>query len=96
MADDGSMSKVQMTLGLGCVSLIAPCIPCVGTMLYMVCLVGTMVLGFMAHSEAKETGESTTLAKVGMGISLIPLFLIAVLVVLYVLVFVFALVAGNM
>ena len=93
---DGGMPKSQITLGLGIFSLIAPCIPCVGSMLYMITFIGTWIMGIMAHSEAKETGEDTTMAKVGMALSLVWLVLGVILVVLYVVMIVFAIVAGNM
>lgn len=84
MADGGSMSKVQITLGLGVISLFVPCIPCVGGTLYMITFVATMVFGFLAHGEAKETGEDTTMAKVGMAVAVLPLILFAVLIALYI------------
>lgn len=88
--------KSQLALGLGIGALIGPCIPCIGWMIHMVCLVGAMVAGFMAHSEAKETGESTTLAKVGMAIALIPEVALVLFVIAYVILIVVAMIAGNM
>lgn len=65
-------------------------------MLAMVCFLGTMGMGFVAHKEAKETGEDTMLAKVGMGIAFVPIVLIVFFIALYVLFFVFMIIAGNM
>jgi uncharacterized protein YqgC (DUF456 family) len=90
------MDKSQLALGLGIGALIGPCIPCIGWMIHMVCLVGAMIAGFMAHSEAKESGASTTLAKVGMLIALIPEVALVLFMIAYVFILVFAMIMSNM
>lgn len=75
MADSDGMSKVQITLILGIACWIVWCIPFINSMLYMLCFAGTMVMGFLAHGEARETGEDTTMAKVGMVLAVLPAIL---------------------
>jgi hypothetical protein len=75
-------SKVQLTLYLGLGALLCT-FCCFISWLYLPLFIGTLVVGYMAIQEAKETGEDTTLAKVGMGIATIPLVLGIVLGALY-------------
>ncbi|TNE84023.1 MAG: hypothetical protein EP330_31150 [Deltaproteobacteria bacterium] len=83
MENEG-MSKSQITLILGLVSLVVCCIPCVGSTLYMIAAVATFVFGFLAHSEAGQTGADTTMAKVGMGLALLPILAFVVFIALYI------------
>ena len=70
--NDGAMSKVQIALLLGVISLFAPCIPCVGWPIYGILVLVTLVVGVMAHREAAESGEATGAAKIGMGLTFLP------------------------
>ena len=77
------MNKSQITMILGICTLVSFCIPCLNYILPWPLFIITQGLGIWAHIEAKESGEDTTLAKVGMAIACVPFVLVAVLLVLY-------------
>ncbi len=81
--------KSTISLGLGVFANFAFCVPCVGAMLYMFCVAGAMVCGFVSHSEAaNDPNENPSHAKIGMLASILPILFTFMIIFIYIVVLV--------
>ena len=87
------MDKSTLALITGIAALVVPCVPCIGSALYGLCFIATLVIGILAILEEKNWDPATAepdavapesmKAKIGIAVSFIPLILFAIIMVLY-------------